>query len=133
MKKLVTSLFFALMLLCTKAQYTTVYENSFRNWAPGQGWVMINNDTIQQPVGQVTQVILAGTGNSGRRAVVLNNMLGLIDTGYWSFTPFDVSGNCDKIMITPPLALGADPYASFYSRYKQGATMEAFVISNPAD
>ncbi len=130
MKKLATSIFLALMLLCAQAQYTTVYENSFRDWAPGQGWVMINNDTIPQQAGLVTRAVLDGVFNPVTE--VLNNMLGLVDTGYWS-GPLDVAGACDKIMISPPLALGADPYAIFHSCFKAGGTMDAYVISNPND
>ena len=119
MKKAFLLSFFAASFISLKAQYTVIYENSFRNWMPGQGWVMINNDTIPQPPGIVNRSVTAGVPVA--RLETLDNALGLIGDSDWLFTPDPVPGLCDKIMISPPLTLGNNPHALFYSQYKLGS------------
>ncbi len=113
MKKIFT---FLTILFCNNlySQYTTIYENSFRNWTPGQGWVMINNDTISLTPGQITENY---NGES------TNYMLGI----------HKLSDSGDKIMITPPLILNNNPHLLFYSNYTPNSIFTLWAMRNEND
>lgn len=126
-----------LLLLCSiaplflQAQYTVIYENSFRNWAPGQGWVMLSNDSVSIQPRQLSRSVTAGVPVSTLE--MLDNMIGVASYDQWHVIPGSVPGNSDKVMISPPLALGNNPYAIFYSKYKLGSAFDVWVVANPND
>lgn len=124
-----------MLLACTlcrlNAQYTTTYETSFNYWQPNQGWVLLNNDSLPISVGPLSNSGILGVGIPGLE--VMDYMLGISNQYSWLQTPPEVMGNCDKIMISPPINLGSNPYCTFYSRHKVGSYLTAYVLANPND
>lgn len=133
MKKISTLFALVIAFTFTRAQYTTIYENSFRDWAPGQGWVLIDNDNIPQSICQLNKSDLDGVFNPVTE--VQDNMLGFCDTTrMFLHTPYGHAGSCDKVMITPPITLtGSNVNVIFYSAHLAGSTFNAYVLSNPND
>ncbi len=113
-------LFLVCLLLISKfsnAQYHVIYENSFRNWAPGQGWVMLNNDTIPQSAGMITNSHFGGVPVPFYLEIY-DYMLGLDQT----------LSATDKIMITPPLLIGDSTFVRYYSKYNLGSELSLWVL-----
>ncbi len=112
---------FLVCLLCssiyTNAQYNIIYENSFRNWAPGQGWVMLNNDTIPKSAGMITNSHFGGVPVPFYLEIY-DYMLGVDQT----------LSATDKIMITPPLLIGDSTFVRYYSKYNSGSELSLWVL-----
>lgn len=112
---------FLVCLLCssiyTNAQYNIIYENSFRNWATGQGWVMLNNDTIPQSAGMITNSLFGGVPVPFYLEI-FDYMLGVDQT----------LSATDKIMITPPLLIGDSTFVRYYSKYNSGSELSLWVL-----
>ena len=102
MKKLLLFTLIALFVQSAKSQMSIIYENSFRNWQPNQGWVIIDTDTITPTVGIVTRSITAGIPPSTE---IMDYMLGVKS----------LVGASNKIFISPPISLQNNPWAQFYS------------------
>lgn len=104
------------------AQYQMIYENSFRNWLPGQGWIMLDNDTITTTAGLQVNGIYAGVPVATLE--VLDYMLGV----------GQLTGDADKIMMTPPVILGATPHMTYYSwNYSSGASVSVWLVRDEND
>ncbi|MEP7265401.1 MAG: T9SS type A sorting domain-containing protein [Bacteroidota bacterium] len=121
MKYYLLSLFICLSLL-TNAQYTVLYENSFRNWAPGQGWIMLDNDTMPNSAGAVTHGFFGGVPVPFYLEIY-EYMLGVDQP----------SGAIDKVMMTPAIILGNNSSVRYYSNYTTGAEISLWVITNQND
>ena len=131
MNKFLPALLMVALFYHVQSQYTTVYENSFRNWLPGQGWVMLSNDTVNQQMGLVTKSVTAGIPIA--TVETMDFMLGIAYPTNWYYSIGEVKGQMDKVMISPPLTLGADPYTYFYTHFKGGAHFDLYVVANPND
>lgn len=106
----------------SNAQYTVLYENSFRNWAPGQGWVMINNDTIPKSAGAITHGFFGGVPVPFYLEIY-ENMLGVDQT----------LSATDKVMMTPPFVVGSNTFVRYYSNYTAGTELSLWVVPNHND
>ncbi len=114
MKKIFTLIIGITLTLSAKSQFTVNYENSFRNWMPGQGWVMINNDTIPTSPGLITQ---------SYNTEVLEYMLG-VNT---------ITGLADKIMFSPAIIMGDTPRLLFYSSNNAASEFTVWVARDEND
>jgi hypothetical protein len=112
---------FLVCILCNSiyanAQYNIIYENSFRNWAPGQGWVMLNNDTIPKSAGMITNSHFGGVPVPFYLEIY-DYMLGVDQT----------LSATDKIMITPPLLIGDSTFVRYYSKCNSGSELSLWVL-----
>jgi uncharacterized repeat protein (TIGR01451 family) len=107
----------------SRAQYNVSYENSFRNWLPGQDWVILNNDTISAQAGLMTRAY---------NGEVLNYMLGFPVQSWYSYLN-NAYGHADRIVFSPPVALGNNPYLKFYSAFTPGDELSVWLVQNQND
>lgn len=122
MKSLFTFIISLLFSFQTQAQYTTIYENSFRNYQPGNGWIMLNNDTVPTSPGLVLNSHFGGVPTPFYLEIY-DYMLGVDQT----------LSATDKYMISPPFVLGSNSYLRFYSSFNVGAQLNVSFITNPND
>ncbi|MBI5539213.1 MAG: T9SS type A sorting domain-containing protein [Bacteroidia bacterium] len=120
MKKIILLALFAICTLNLKSQFSIIYENSFRNWQPNQGWVIIDTDTIPSTVGLITKSVTAGIPPSTE---IMDYMLGVKS----------LIGSSNKVFFSPPISLQNKPWAQFYSYKSTGIMFSVWIVTNPND
>ena len=106
-------------------QNTIIYENSFRNYQPNQGWIMVEFDTNSQTTpGQIINSL---------SAEILDYGLGVPKQ---AVAPFQV--NVNKLMISPPISLNDSSFVQFFSnRQINGVSTPVnfsfWILPNPND
>ena len=111
-----------LFVIKAEAQYDVIYENSFKDWTTGQGWVMINNDTVQHSPEKIANSVFGGVPTPFYLEI-FDYMLGVNQ----------VLSLTDKVMITPPIIIQSNTYLRFYSYVNSGAQMFVHVIRSQND
>jgi|GEM_PF-4939541 len=115
MKKLLLFITCFLFTYHSWSQLSMIYENSFRNWQPGQGWVIIDSDAIPGTVGMVNKSVTLGSPPSTE---IMDHMLGVKS----------LTGAGNMVFMTPPLSLQNDPWAQFYSFRSAGLSFSVWVV-----
>ncbi len=125
MKRSFLLLTFLLLVGFCKAQYDTTYENSFQNWLPRQGWVIVKNDSLALNPGRVFEKYSIET---------IEHSLGIVSDLTWFDTNINpVAGKYDKIIMTPPITLGNNPYLRFYSKRNSNCNLSVWLVRNIND
>jgi uncharacterized repeat protein (TIGR01451 family) len=121
MKKNLSILIALLFVSFVQAQYTTIYQNSFRNWTLSNDWQIIDNDTSAGSIGVVTKSVTAGVPIPSTE--IMDYMLGVK-----SF-----SGACNQFIISPEFQLGSNPWLQCYSYRFTGPAISMWILPNPAN
>lgn len=121
MRKILSILIVVLIASLAKAQRTTIYQNSFRNWTLSNGWQIIDNDTSATSIGLVTKSVTAGVPIPSTE--IMDYMLGVKN----------FSGACNQFIISPEFQLGSDPWLQCYSYRFTGPAISIWILPNPAN
>lgn len=110
-------------LLNVSAQYNTLYESSFRDWDLSQDWVIIDTDTITPTIGIVNKSITTTAPNGYTSTEIMDYMLGVKN----------LTGESNKIMITPPIVVSSNTWAQFYSFKSASVTFSCWVLPDASN
>ena len=122
MKTIILLLTLILFSFVSNAQYNTIYENSFRNWQPGQGWVILDNDTSSVDAGLFIDGFFGG--------VPVPFYLEIFDYGLGLKK---TSSTTDQIMFTPPLIIGSNTFMRYFSSFDLNQEISVWAVTNVND